>query len=669
MRADRSKAPQSPQQVAYSYIRFSTPEQAQGDSLRRQTEAAAAWCERNNARLNTTTTLHDLGTSAFTGAHRENPDRNALASFLKLVEGGYVPRGSYLVVEALDRLTREDTLPALSLLLNLLQAGVRVVQLKPVEMVYDDKANPMHVMMMIMELSRGHSESAMKSERVAAAWVNKRARAREGAAQPPRDKDGRVTRSLTDRLPAWVEDAGGELRLVPDRAAVVKRIFRLAAGGYGIGSIVKRLVADGVPPFGVCVDGPGGGRKGRRAKPGATFGSGRWDRTLVARLLKDRRALGIFQPRRVAVDPDGKRRSRPDGPPIADYYPAAVSDAEWAAARNAMTGRRHKPGRLGHRVANLFGGLLRNARDGETYIAVTRQHKDRPRKGRPAKGETAPPPELPGVTYNRVLVNSGNNKRREAAFSFPLDPFERGLLSRLAELDPCDVLPRPDGRPPDDLAAIEGELARVREEIEAFRAALTAANVKTIAEELAKREAREGELVTRLAAAREAAARPAEVGWRDCQGLIGVLDAAATPEEVEDVRTRLRGALRRIIDSVWLVVVPRGRTRLCLAQVFFRGNDGGAVAWRLYQLIHRQRVGGVVRRPEAWAVLSYNAQESAAAGLPATWVDLRDPSDAACAVATLEGMTAERIAELLAEGQSAPEPEAGAGKPSRRHKR
>jgi hypothetical protein len=32
---------------AYSYIRFSSPEQAKGDSFRRQSEKAAAWAAKN----------------------------------------------------------------------------------------------------------------------------------------------------------------------------------------------------------------------------------------------------------------------------------------------------------------------------------------------------------------------------------------------------------------------------------------------------------------------------------------------------------------------------------------------------------------------------------------------------------------------------------------------
>jgi hypothetical protein len=59
--------------IGYFYVRFSASEQGRGDSVRRQTADASAWCERNQARLDTATTLHDLGKSAFLGKHRETP--------------------------------------------------------------------------------------------------------------------------------------------------------------------------------------------------------------------------------------------------------------------------------------------------------------------------------------------------------------------------------------------------------------------------------------------------------------------------------------------------------------------------------------------------------------------------------------------------------------------
>src|SRR3954453_3798890 len=124
--------------LAYSYVRFSSPEQAKGDSLRRQTELRDGWLTRNAVRLDASLTLEDKGVSGFTGEHRGNPDRHALAAFVDLVKKGRITRGSYLIVESLDRLSREDILPALTLILDLIQSGIRIVQLLPVEMIYDE---------------------------------------------------------------------------------------------------------------------------------------------------------------------------------------------------------------------------------------------------------------------------------------------------------------------------------------------------------------------------------------------------------------------------------------------------------------------------------------------------------------------------------------------------
>src|SRR6516162_1889468 len=92
------------QPKAYSYKRFSTPAQEQGDSLRRQTALADAWSARTGVPLDTELNLTDRGVSAYTGANR---DVGNLGAFLRAVEDGTVPRGSWLLVESLDRLSRE----------------------------------------------------------------------------------------------------------------------------------------------------------------------------------------------------------------------------------------------------------------------------------------------------------------------------------------------------------------------------------------------------------------------------------------------------------------------------------------------------------------------------------------------------------------------------------
>lgn len=320
-----------PQPAAYSYIRFSTPEQAEGDSLRRQTEAATSWCQKNGVHLDTATTLRDLGKSAYLGEHRKNPDRYALAAFLKLVEGGRVPKGSYLVIENLDRLSREHTRPALSLFMQILDAGINIVQLSPETVFRHDSTDPFDVMRAVLELSRGHSESKMKSERVGKAWAQKKLRVRE---------NGEL---YTRRLPGWIREKGGKLHLIPSHVRAIQRIFQLAAAGYGIVRTVRKLIEEKIPAFG---------------------SSGQWNRAYVSLILQDQRVLGELQPRQ----PDGE----PDGDAIKGYYPPAVSQAEWdmahAEPRSTLRIRRGKH-------LELFNGLMRNARDGGRYYCSTRNNQ------------------------------------------------------------------------------------------------------------------------------------------------------------------------------------------------------------------------------------------------------------------------------------------------------
>ena len=66
---------------AYSYIRFSTPDQMKGDSFERQTRKAAEYAR--GLELYTTLTFRDLGISAFRG---KNAQTGALKAFLDGVE-------------------------------------------------------------------------------------------------------------------------------------------------------------------------------------------------------------------------------------------------------------------------------------------------------------------------------------------------------------------------------------------------------------------------------------------------------------------------------------------------------------------------------------------------------------------------------------------------------
>jgi hypothetical protein len=421
-------------------------------------------------------------------------------------------------------------------------------------------------MMMMMELSRGHSESAIKSERVGEAWRDKKQAAREGKPQPAK-RDNRVNgmKILTHRLPAWVEERGGKLRLIPARAAVVKRIYELTLAGYGAHTIARRLNEEKVPVMGL--------------KP-------HWLRSYVADILSDKRAAGEYQP--------GRRNGDKDGDPIPGYFPAVVTEAEWGAARGCTVKRREKrTGRVGGQV-NVFSGLLKDARDGASY------YRD------PACGKRR----------HAVLVNHGAKQATSSCRSFPLDTFEKAILSRLAEIDPHDILNGDAG--PDETIVLAGELTNVEAKIAEFEAELLRGDVAALARTLRQLEARKAELVQKLTEARQKAAHPLSESWGETQSLVAALDGA---KDQQDARLRLRAALRRIVEGIWMLVVPEGRNRICAAQIWFAGGERR----RDYLIVHRPpKSNGKVRTDEGgWMV------ESLAAVVAADDLDLRRPDHAA----------------------------------------
>src|SRR3954470_4641161 len=102
--------------LAYSYIRFSSAKQAAGDSLRRQVEGTEKVCKRHGWTLDDSLNLRDLGVSAFRGS---NVREGALAAFLQAVKNRKVKPGSVLIVESLDRLSRNQVRPALQLFMGI----------------------------------------------------------------------------------------------------------------------------------------------------------------------------------------------------------------------------------------------------------------------------------------------------------------------------------------------------------------------------------------------------------------------------------------------------------------------------------------------------------------------------------------------------------------------
>jgi DNA invertase Pin-like site-specific DNA recombinase len=106
---------------AYIYVRFSSPGQERGSSRERQIELCRAFAEKHGWTI--AETIEDLGISAWKGAHLRVGN---LGQFAKRVQAGKIEPGSVLVVEHLDRLSRQDPRTTQRWLEDVTDAGLAV---------------------------------------------------------------------------------------------------------------------------------------------------------------------------------------------------------------------------------------------------------------------------------------------------------------------------------------------------------------------------------------------------------------------------------------------------------------------------------------------------------------------------------------------------------------
>jgi hypothetical protein len=323
--------------TALSYIRWSHPSQTEGDSLRRQLEGTLDYCKENKLKLNDSLKLVDPGRSGF---FKTNIHKGRLGVFLKMVKDGYIAKGSVLIIENLDRLTRAQVGDALEILRSILRYGVDVVTLTDKHRYTKASLNdPMELMLSIMTFYRSHDESVQKASRVRKAWAKKRAALNQS--------------KLTARAPYWLEydPKTGEFKQRPEAVKIIKRIFKLSFNGMGHGSIAKTLNLEGVRNFAKHTD---------------------WQPSYVAKILSNRAVIGEYQPftwRSQENEETGeiRRYREPIGEPVKGYYPKIIEPEYFDAVQQRKRDRRSAVGRLypdgklreAAVLSNLFTGVAK----------------------------------------------------------------------------------------------------------------------------------------------------------------------------------------------------------------------------------------------------------------------------------------------------------------------
>lgn len=307
---------------AYSYIRMSTETQLKGDSLRRQLEASKEYAEKNNLELVESIdgkSLQDIGVSGFRG---KNSQKGVLADFLDALDQGKIEPNSVLLIESLDRLSRNYLSEAVPLFISILNKNIEIVTLADNQNYTKEliNKNPGAIFISLGVMYRANEESEIKSKRLKSAWSNKR--------------NNINTKILTRTCPAWLQYSATteKFEVIEEKAEVVKKIFDMCINTGGLFSIARYLNENKIPVFG-------------RGKL--------WYLSYIKKIISNRAVLGEFTPHKVV---DGKRVK--DGEPVTNYFPTIISETTFLQAQAAISRRTAiGKGRKGTNFSNLFAGI------------------------------------------------------------------------------------------------------------------------------------------------------------------------------------------------------------------------------------------------------------------------------------------------------------------------
>jgi DNA invertase Pin-like site-specific DNA recombinase len=410
---------------AISYRRFSSGAQTTGDSLKRQTEAAQAYCDANGDELDVS--FVDAGMSAYRG---KNATQGALARLVELAKHGTFEPGTKLIVEHLDRLSRADVPTAQQQFTEILRSGLTIVTLMDrQEYTYERLTKDIGALLISIVLMFGaNRDSANKGERVAKAKASRLERVRAGEGV-----------KMTRQGPGWLRAKGSGEKLefveIPDRVEVVRRIFELSLAGLGKRSIMSILNQEGVRPF---------------------RGGDGWHHSSVSTILRNSAVLGHFRPSRVV---DGKVIHT--GEVVRGYFPPILDEATFYKAQEA-TEQRNQPRAAGRKsigLGNLFSGLGKCGQCGANLVYETRGNSRR---------KPGTPPRFKALVCDRAARHNGCAN----TYRHPYDVLEAKVLTALSYCDVTSLLGKPESpdasREAEIAAAVDSKTAEIERLVVAF---------------------------------------------------------------------------------------------------------------------------------------------------------------------------------------------------------
>jgi len=301
-------------QTAIIYARFSTTEQSKGYSLERQKAAGIEFATARGWIVEKIIT--DEGKSAF---HAKNRAEGAALYEFEIEARNGLHRDKTLIVENIDRLSRQGAKVAAQLIWALNEAGVDVATFHDG---YCYKAgnsgDMMELFSVIIKAQLAFEESDKKSRRTKASWDKRFEAIADGSQKGP-----------IPHTPTWINRVDGEYVLDEHRTKVLNEIYDLYINGLGLHRIVTLLNDRDEPVWNQFKN---------RTKNG-------WFYSYVYRLLTKRTVLGEY------VTNDGRTLA-------ADFYPQAISAEKFNQAQATLSMRKSNQKRSRNQNRNLLTQMV-----------------------------------------------------------------------------------------------------------------------------------------------------------------------------------------------------------------------------------------------------------------------------------------------------------------------
>ena len=297
----------------YPYVRFSSTRQEDGSTRQRQNELIDAFVSKHG--LEVDRHLEDAGTSAYHGKNASA--EGVLGQFLREVRMGEIEKGSYLLIENFDRLSRDKIVRSNKIFTDLLFAGVRIVILDR-DKVYDaENLDFGDWINALVEFERANAESKRKSNFSSKAWNYNREKMRSGEI-------------VTKKVPTWLKVENNAFVIDYEKVERINTLFKL--------SLSKGLQ--------------------EATREYNELYSEKLAIHQTQYLLSNRKLIGEHSPQKIHYDESAQLKRKDAGDPISNYYPVVVDEKLFYQVQEVIKSRKPFSGRYSNQRYNVFRDLV-----------------------------------------------------------------------------------------------------------------------------------------------------------------------------------------------------------------------------------------------------------------------------------------------------------------------